>query len=196
MSRNLKMKEKQDKPDNDRREKAAGLIALIGFAFFVLTFILLGISELIDENFIASRMLGAYSAVCICTFFSLIFISLATGIRKNWLGKLFLSFIAAFGAVGIYHFTETSILLYKDKNAYETKQFETVVQIPIGEEYDDPDYGPEFLMELEFNGLTVDVHSLEISKSYYQENLSGKQLQVDYLPNSRYAVSVKEYTAK
>lgn len=48
-------------------------------------------------------------------------------------------------------------------------------------------------MELEFNNLTLDVYSFNISKNYYQENLSGKTLEISYLPNSRYAVSIKEY---
>lgn len=48
-------------------------------------------------------------------------------------------------------------------------------------------------MELEFGGLTVDVYNLEIYWSDYQANWMGKPLEIIYLPNSHFAVSVKEY---
>ncbi|KAB2330333.1 hypothetical protein [Bacillus mesophilum] len=189
----LKKKTRKHVSGSDKRETIAGVIAIISVCFFLLTLILWGVSELIDENFIVSEMLGAYSVASLFLCFGIMFIALFVGIKGSWFGRIICLFIAGFTASGAYSFVETSDLLYKDKSAYENKQFETLVMIPTGTEFDDPDYGREYLMELEFNELTLDVYSLDITRSYYHENLSGRQLEIDYLPNSRYAVIVKAY---
>ncbi|MCE4049029.1 hypothetical protein [Bacillus sp. Au-Bac7] len=176
----------------DRREIIAGLVAFTGLLFFIITLILWGISELSDENFIFSEMLGSFSAASLCLCFGIIFIALIIG-AGNWFAKIICLLITVLMMITSYSFIETSINLYKDKTVFENKQFETVVATPIGAEFDDADYGTEILMELEFNNLTLDVYSFNISKNYYQENLSGKTLEISYLPNSRYAVSIKEY---
>lgn len=176
----------------NRRETLAGVFVFIGMCFLIVTLILWGISELAEENFIISEMFGAYSSASMCLCFGLVFIGLIIGTR-NWLARIFCLFIAAVMLTTSYSFMESSILLYKDKEAFENKQYEKLVAIPIGVEFDDPDYGTQFLMELEFNDLTIDVYSLNISRSYYQANLSGKPLEIAYLPNSHFAVSMKEY---
>jgi hypothetical protein len=175
-----------------RREIVGGIVLGIGLIFLIVTFILWGVSELIEENFIMSEMVGAYCGASMCLCFGLVFIGLIIGTR-NWFGKIVGLLVAAVFMSVSYSFIETSMLLYKDKAAFESKQFEKLVAAPIGEEYDDPDYGTEFLMELKFNDLTIDVHNLGISRSYYEANLYGKSLEIAYLPNSRFAISVKEY---
>ncbi|MEW9108509.1 MAG: hypothetical protein AB2374_04110 [Cytobacillus gottheilii] len=189
----LKKKKRKHVSGSDKRETIAGGIAIISTCFFLLTLILWGVSELIDENFIVSEMLGAYSVASLFLCFSIMFIALFVGIKGSWFGRIICLLVAGFTGLGAYSFMETSALLYKDKAAYENKQFETLVMIPTGTEFDDPDYGREYLMELEFNELILDVYSLDIARTYYHENLSGRQLEIDYLPNSRYAVSVKAY---
>ncbi|KAB7670787.1 hypothetical protein [Bacillus sp. B1-b2] len=174
------------------RESIAGLTAFISVLFFIITIILWGISELIDENFIISEMIGAYSVTSIFLCFSIMFIAIIIGTR-NWFAKIICFFIVSFMLLGSYSFIETATLIYKDKTAFENKQFKKIVAVPTGAEFDDPEHGTEFLMELEFNDLTLDVYSLDISRSYYHENLSGKSLEISYLPNSHYAVSVREY---
>ncbi|MEH7180600.1 hypothetical protein [Neobacillus vireti] len=143
----------------NRREVAAGVVLITGVFFLIVTFILWGISELFEENFIMSEMVGAYCGASMCLCFGLIFTGLIIGTR-NWFGKILgLLAAAVFMSVG-YSFIETSILLYKDKEAFENKEFEKLVAIPIGAEYDDPDYGTEYLMELKFNDFTIDVCGL------------------------------------
>lgn len=176
----------------DKREFIGGIFAMFGVLFLIIAFILWGVSELIEENFIWSEIVGAYCGASMCLCFGLIFIGLIIGIR-NWLGKIVFVLFAGVLLSVSYDFLETASLLYQDKEAYANKQFETLVATPTGEEYDDPDYGPVFLMELEFKNLTIDVHNLNISRNYYKENLSGKPLEIEYLPNSRFAVSVRAY---
>lgn len=120
------------------------------------------------------------------------FIAMIFGTR-NWFAKIICLLVTALMMITSYSFIETSFLLYKNKAALENRQFKTVVAIPAGVEFDNADYETENLMELEFNNLNIDVFSLNISRDYYQENLSGKPLKISYLPNSRYAVSIKEY---
>ncbi|SIF49443.1 Uncharacterised protein [Mycobacteroides abscessus subsp. abscessus] len=43
-------------------------------------------------------------------------------------------------------------------------------------------------MELIFDDLMVDVYSMDISRSYYEDRLEGRKLKIAYLPNSHYAV--------
>jgi len=179
-------------PLENRREAIAVVILFSGLFFFIVTFILWGVSELIEEHFILSEMMGAYSAASMCLCFGLVFFGMMVGIR-NWFGKIVCLFVAAVIMSASYHFMETSILLYKDKAAFENKQFEKLVEVPTGVEYDDPDYGTEFVMELEFDDFTIDIYNLNISRNYYAANLSGKPLEIAYLPNSHFAVSVKEY---
>lgn len=176
----------------DRREIIAGLVAVIGLLFFIITLFLWGISEVSDENFIFSEMVGALSAASFCLCFGIFFIAMIIGAGK-WFAKIICLLITTLMMITSYSFLETSINLYKDKTAFENRQFKTVVATPTGEEFDDADYGTEFLMELEFNNLTLDVYSFNISRNYYQQNLSGKTLEISYLPNSHYAVSIKEY---
>lgn len=179
----------------NKREIIGGIFAMIGVVFLIIASILWGVSEFIEENFIWSEIVGAYCSASMCLCFGLIFIGLIIGIR-NWLGKIvFLLFAGVMMSVS-YDFIEVSVLLYEDKEVYENKQFEKLVATPIGEEYDDPDYGPVYLMELEFKDLTIDVYNLNISRNYYKENLSGKPLEIAYLPNSRYAVSVNVVNAR
>jgi len=179
----------------DRREVAAGVVLITGLLFLIVTFILWGISELIAENFIMSEMVGAYCGASLCLCFGLVFIGLMIGTR-NWLGKILNLVVTAVFMSVTYSFIETSILLYKDKEAFEAKEFERMVATPIGAEYDDPDYGTEYLMELKFNGFIIDVYSLDISRRYYEANLQGKPLEVTYLPNSHFAISVKEHNER
>ncbi|WP_080843680.1 hypothetical protein [Cytobacillus gottheilii] len=193
MSIHKKKAKKHVSGSSNKREAIAGVIAVISVCFFLLTLILWGISELVDDNFIVSEMIGAYSVSSLFLCFGIMFIALFVGIKGSWFAKIIFLFIVGFTVSGAYSFIETSALLYKDKAAYENKQFETIVMIPTGAEFDDPEHGTEFLMELEFNELIIDVYSFDITKSYYQENLSGKQLKIDFLPHSRYAVSVKVY---
>ena len=195
MAKKLKKKKKVKRGSwlgKDRSEIIAGLVAIIGLLFFIITLILWGISELSDENFIFSEMLGAYSAASLCLCFGIFFMAMMIGTR-NWFAKIICLLITALMMITSFAFIETSISVYKDKTAYENRQFETVVAVPTGAEFDDPDYGTEFLMELEVNNLTLDVYSLNISRDYYQENLSGKTLEISYLPNSHYAISMEEY---
>jgi cation transport ATPase len=176
----------------NKGEVIGGIVLMIGLLFLILAFILWGVSELIEENFIMSEIVGAYCSASIGLCFGLVFIGMIIAIR-NWLARIaFLLFAGVFLSVS-YHFIETAGLLYQDKEVYENKQFERLVAIPTGEEYDDPDYGPVYLMELEFKKLTIDVYNLDISRNYYKENLSGKPLEITYLPNSRFAISVEEY---
>lgn len=195
MAKRLKKKKRVKRGSwlgKDRREIIAGLVAIIGLLFFIITLILWGISELSDENFIFSEMSGAYSSASLCLCFGIFFMAMMIGTR-NWFAKIICLLITALMMITSYSFLETSILLYKDKTALKNSQFETVVATPTGAEFDDPDYGTEFLMELEVNNLTLDVYSLNISRNYYQENLSGKTLEISYLPNSHYAISIEEY---
>lgn len=171
------------------REAIGAIVVMIGIVFLIIGFILWGVSELIDENFIWSEIVGAYCGVSICLCFGLVFIGLIIGIR-NWLGRIGFLFFAGVMLSVSYDFFEAAQLLYQDKEAYENKQFETLVATPTGEEYDDPDYGPVYLMELEFKDITIDVYNQNISRNYYKENLSGKPLEIEYLPNSHFAVSV------
>lgn len=67
-----------------------------------------------------------------------------------------------------------------------------MVAVPIGVEYEPPDYGLPKLMKLEFEELTIDVYNLEIYWRDYEANWKGKKLEIVYLPNSHFAVSVKE----
>ncbi|WP_040205892.1 hypothetical protein [Neobacillus jeddahensis] len=176
----------------NRREAIAGLFIIIGLLFLIVTFILWGMSKLVEEHFILSEMLGAYSSASLSLCFGLTFIGMIVGTR-NWLAKIVCLLAAGVLIVTGYSFMETSTLLYKDKAAFENKQFEKLVAIPIGVEYDDPDTGTQFIMELEFSDLTIDVYNLNISRNYYAANLSGKPLEIAYLPNSHFGVSVKEY---
>lgn len=174
------------------RDTFTVLPMIVGMLFFVLTFIFWGISKLIEENFILSEIFGAFSAASMCLCFSLIFFGLMIG-TKNWFGRI-ASFLAAavIFAAG-YSFAETSILLFKDKTAFELKQFEKLIAVPTHAEFDDADVGPEYVMELQFNDLTIDVYNQDITRAYYIENLAGKTVEVHYLPNSRFAVSVKKH---
>ena len=194
MTKRIKKKKRAKRSSRlaKNRESIAGLVAIISVLFFIITIILWGISELVDRNFIMSEMIGAYCAASIFLCFSIMFIAIIIGTR-NWFAKIICSFSVCFMLLGSYSFIETAIFLYKDKTAFENKQFKRIVAIPTGAEFDDPEYGTEFLMELVFNDLTIDVYSLNISRSDYLENLSGKSLEISYLPNSRYAVSVKEH---
>ncbi|ETI69790.1 hypothetical protein [Neobacillus vireti] len=189
-------KEKEEKARfpsvENKREAIAVVILFIGVFFLILTFILWGVSKLTEGNFILSEMMGAYCAASMCLCFGLIFLGMMVGTR-NWFGKIVCLLVAAVMMSASYHFLETSILLYKDKAAFENKQFEKLVAIPTGVEYDDPDYGTEYVMELEFDDLTIDIYNLNISRNYYAANFSGKPLEIAYLPNSHFAVSVKEY---
>lgn len=138
-------------------------------------------------------MISAYCAASLSLCFGIFFLAMIFGTR-NWFAKIICLLITALMMITSYSFIETSILLYKDKTAFDNREFETVIAVPTGAEFDDADYGTEFLMELEIHHLTLDVYSLNISRDYYQENLSGKSLEISYLPNSRYAVSLKEYS--
>lgn len=88
-------------------------------------------------------------------------------------------------------FYHSSHLLYKDWMAYENKQFETKVGVPLKVEYDNPDSGPEWLFELVFKDKTLFVHHLQISRNDYDAHFKDKQLEILYFPNSLYAVEIK-----
>lgn len=147
---------------------------------------------LYKEHFIVHEMMNALAAAGVSVCFGIGFIGLVFGI-KNWFGKM-MGAVSAIIMIGVgYSFAETSALLYKDKVAYENQDFEEMVALPIGEEYEPPDYGLPKLMKLEFEKLTIDVYNLEILRRDYEANWKGKPLEIVYLPNSRFAVSVKEY---
>ncbi|MGD6900049.1 hypothetical protein [Bacillus infantis] len=159
---------------------AGCLLLLIG------SFILWGASELM-EDFIWSQVLGSITAVSMCLCFGL---ALLAGVlaADSWPFKIFLLiFTVVFLSTGVY-FVNEAHLLYKDRDAYENKEFEIVEGIPAGVEYDDPETGTEFVMELIFDDLIVDVYAMDISRSYYEERLEGRKLKIAYLPNSHYAV--------
>ncbi|WP_377336231.1 hypothetical protein [Peribacillus deserti] len=109
---------------------------------------------------------------------------------RSWPGKIVLFlFSAAFGYAG-YGLLDTSFLLYKDKETYENRQFERITGVPDHVEYDNHDTGPRFISDLDFSGQIIDVHYLQITQDYYEANLSGKTLDIQYLPHSHFAVNV------
>ena len=175
--------------------KGDGIIAvfmLIALLILLASFIIWGVSFFIEEHFIVHEMMNALAAAGVSVCFGIGFIGMVFG-TKNWFGKM-VSVVIAFIMIGVgYSFAETSALLYKDKVAYESKDFEEMVAVPIGVEYEPPDYGLPKLMKLEFEELTIDVYNLEIYRREYEANWKGKQLEIVYLPNSHFAVSVKEY---
>lgn len=176
-----------------KRSEAVGIISMIiGLLCLLLALIFWGLSAII-KDFIYSEILGAYSAMSLSLCFSFVFLGLLFAAEK-WAGKIASLLAASLLFFASYHFLETSLLLYKDKSAYENKQFERLVDIPVKAEYDDPETGTEYVMELLFKDLTIDVYSLDITRSYYEATLSGKPLDIHYLPNSRYAVSLKIHT--
>jgi hypothetical protein len=165
------------------------LIAITGagcLLFLIVSFLLWGASEWTND-FIWSEILGLITAVSMCLCFSLAFL---TGVwaMESWFWRIFmLLFTIVLFSTGV-HFVKEAHLLYKDRDAYENKEFEFVEGIPAGAEYDDPETGPEFVMELIFDDVMVNVYSMDISRSYYEERLEGRKLKIAYLPNSHYAV--------
>ncbi|MEK4384393.1 hypothetical protein MKZ25_01010 [Solibacillus sp. FSL W7-1464] len=165
---------------------------LIAMLILLASFVIWGVSFFYKEHFIVHEMMNALAAAGVSVCFGIGFIGLVFGI-KNWFGKM-MGAVSAIIMIGVgYSFAETSALLYKDKVAYENQDFEEMVALPIGEEYEPPDYGLPKLMKLEFEKLTIDVYNLEILRRDYEANWKGKPLEIVYLPNSRFAVSVKEY---
>jgi len=165
---------------------------LIALIILLPSFVMWGVSFFIEEHFIVHEMMNALAAAGVSICFGIGFIGMVLGV-KNWFGKMICVVISVI-MLGIgYSFAETSSLLYKDKAAYENNEFEEMVAVPIGVEYEPPDYGLPKLMKLEFEELTIDVYNLEIFRKDYETNWKGKPLEIIYLPNSHFAVSVKEY---
>lgn len=162
-------------------------ISGIGSLFFLIcSLILWGVSGLIND-FLWSEVLSLIIAVSICLCAGLAFLALVWT-AESWSGGIIISlFTIVFLASGGY-FIHEAHLLYKDKDAYENKEFLFVKGVPDEAEYDDPETGTEFVMELIFDDLMVDVYSMDISRSYYEERLEGRKLKIAYLPNSHYAV--------
>jgi hypothetical protein len=162
-------------------------ISGIGSLFFLIcSLVLWGVSGLI-KDFIWSEVLSLIIAVSICLCAGLIFLALVWA-ADSWSGRILMSlFTIVFLATGGYFINEAH-LLYKDKDAYQNKEFLFVEGVPDEAEYDDPETGTEFVMELIFDDLRVDVYSMNLSRSYYEERMEGRRLKIAYLPNSHYAV--------
>jgi hypothetical protein len=189
----MKKKKKKLNFENKQFQKPQSVLewltAIFGIGslfFLVCSLVLWGVSGLI-KDFIWSEMLSLIIAVSICLCLALIFLALVWA-ADSCSGIIVMSlFTIVFLATGGYFINEAH-LLYKDKDAYENKEFLFVEGVPDEAEYDDPDTGTEFVMELKFDDVWVDVYSMNLSRSYYEEQLEGRKLKIAYLPNSHYAV--------
>ncbi|WP_102272994.1 hypothetical protein [Cytobacillus massiliigabonensis] len=175
--------------------KAYPFIICMGLSllFLILSFLLWIISAIVKKQFILSEMLGNYCGLTFMLCFTFTFCLFLIG-TKNILGRIASIFaIIIFISVGT-DFYHASHLLYKDRMAYENKQYETKVGVPVKVEYDNPDSGPEWLFELVFKDKTLFVHHLQISRNDYDAHFKDKPLEILYLPNSLYAVEIKVHT--
>src|SRR5690606_30100632 len=131
-------------------QKGDGIIAvfmLIAMLILLPSLFIWGISFFNEEHFIVHEMMNALAAAGVSVCFGIGFIGMVFGI-KSWFGKM-VSIVIVLIMFGVgYSFSETSALLYKDKVAYENKDFEEMVAVPIGVEYEPPDYGLPKLMKL------------------------------------------------
>lgn len=167
-------------------------LPILCLAFFVLTFLLLLASVFVKEQFILREIIYTYCGASFAFCFGVAFLLMAT-FTRNIFGKIALVFFTFICFSAGINFINTSFLLYKDNEAFANQSFERIIAIPDKVEYDDPDEGPEYVLELVFKNKTIDAHNLEIHRSYFESNLRGKQLEILYLPNSLYAVKVKEF---
>ncbi|MGN7401604.1 hypothetical protein ACTHO0_17275 [Cytobacillus praedii] len=161
----------------------------LSLLFLILSFLLWAISAIVKKHFIMSEMLGNYCGLTFMLCFAFTFCSILIG-TKNIFGKIASAFaIIIFISVGS-DFYQSSHLLYKDRMAYENKQYETKVGVPLKVEFDNPDSGPEWLFELVFKDKTLYVHHLQITRKDYDTYFKNKPLEILYLPNSLYVVEI------
>ncbi|QED46710.1 hypothetical protein [Cytobacillus dafuensis] len=194
----MKKKKLQNRPEQGKfkqiQERFFIILVALCAVFFVLALLLWLASMMVKEQFILHEMINTYCGASISFCFAAAFLLIATSTRNIFgiIASLFFTII--FLSAGV-HFINTSLLLHKDKEAYENQSFERIVGIPDQVEYDDPDVGPAYVLELVFKNKTIDAHNLQIHESFFESNLRGKQLEILYLPNSLYAVEVKEYVS-
>lgn len=180
----------EHKKKNSLEDRFGMMFIMMILISFILALVLVVISEWFVKDFILSKMIGLYGGTSFLICFFLTFVLIVV-ISKNILGRLVIAFFAFVTLYAAVNMAKTPILLYKDKHLYENKQFETLVGIPKKVEYDDPNRGPEFAMEFIFEEKVINVHSLNITREYYETELAGKSLEILYLPNSSYAVNVQ-----
>lgn len=180
----------EHKKKNSLEDRFGMMFIMMILISFILALVLVVISEWFVKDFILSKMIGLYGGTSFLICFFLTFVLIVV-ISKNILGRLVIAFFAFVTLYAAVNMAKTPILLYKDIDLYENQQFEKLVGIPNKVEYDDPNRGPEFAMELIFEDKVINVHSLNITREYYETELAGKSLEILYLPNSSYAVNVQ-----
>lgn len=170
-------------------ERIGNYFMIICLLFFILTIIIFGISFFFKKNWIVHEIIQLISGVCFTFVFCSVFITLIF-MTRNWIWKLLGIFITV---VFFYAATQLMVdvkMIYKDKVAYENKQFERIVGIPKEVEYDNPESGPRMVYEITFEDVVVQTTHRWIRQDYFEKNMKGKRLEVFYLPNSRYAMDV------
>lgn len=170
-------------------ERIGMFFMILCLIFFILTLIIFGISFFFKNDWIVHEIIQLISGVCFTFVFCSIFITLIF-MTRNWIWKLLGVFITiAF----FYASTQLMVnvkMIYKDKVAYENKQFEKIVGIPKEVEYDNPESGPRVVYEIMFEDVTIQATHLWIRQDYFEKNMKGKRLEVFYLPNSHYAMEI------
>ncbi|MGE8205992.1 hypothetical protein ACQKP0_15700 [Heyndrickxia sp. NPDC080065] len=170
-------------------ERIGTYFMIVCAIFFILTVIIYAISFFFKNDWIVHEMIQLISGVCFTFVFCSAFITLIF-MTHNWIWKLtgVLVTLAVF-------YTATTLMvdvrmIYKDKIAYENKQFEKIVGIPNDVEYDHPESGQKMVYKIMFEDVTVEALNLWIRQDYFEKNMKGKRLEVLYLPNSHYAIDI------
>ncbi|MEH7355130.1 hypothetical protein V7150_16350 [Neobacillus drentensis] len=101
-------------------------------------------------------------------------------------GSLFFSVKWAFSAAQ----------LYLDKEAYDQKNFNVAKGIPSEVTYDGSKNGPDYIDTITIDDTKIKVSNLYILEKDFNKRLMNKPLMITYLPISKYAISVDQYSGK
>ncbi|NCU18151.1 hypothetical protein [Pallidibacillus pasinlerensis] len=168
-------------------DKKSILLLIFTIASFVFMVIFFKKGEGVADSLIQKELYSSLGGLFLGLFavFLLAFISLLARKRVWKVLAIIALIIFSFATLQEMRYV---LLLSDDKKLYEQGEFETFVGTPDEVKYD---HKNEYLFELHFGDQSFNVHHLKISRSFYKEELEGKQLEIQYLPNSKLPVSLE-----
>jgi hypothetical protein len=167
------------------------LIAIIVLVLVICISLLLS-CFIFEEHMVLSEGFFLVAGSAYSLLFSLILL-LFTSKMVKVIDKILVPLFMVVSLFFSIKFAFSAAQLFLDKQAYDIKNFKVVKGIPSKVTYDGSKSSPDYVDTITIQDTKVEVSHLFILEKDFNKKLKNKPLKIEYLPISKYVMSVEEY---